>query len=300
MKLKLGGHETFYLRAGWLTKGLLYLNKKNEGTFSTTEAADYLGVGSNMAKSIGYWLVTTGLATRKTRNAPMSLTEFGETVAQYDPYMVDLGTWWLIHAVAMTSQINASLSWFFLPQRERRIDRSVLIRTLQDDLLQYGTKPTLKIVQREVAAIMHTYAVPIPRSQSDPEDNISSPFSRLALWQYLRNTDHFERSTPTPVPPEALGIILSALSQDCSCHHVERKTHQEINLKNHILLRACTFLGQSFQALLTLATTGENILGKEILTTQTTTNERFIFFQSMPAADWARTFYNRFTLRNIA
>ena len=52
--MKLGGHETFYPRPGWLTKGLLHLHEGHSGTFSTPEIADELGVGRNMAKSIGH------------------------------------------------------------------------------------------------------------------------------------------------------------------------------------------------------------------------------------------------------
>ncbi len=51
--MKLGGHETFYPRPGWLTKGLLHLRDGGIGVFSAPETADRLGIGRNMAKSIG-------------------------------------------------------------------------------------------------------------------------------------------------------------------------------------------------------------------------------------------------------
>ena len=54
-KIRLKGHETFILREGWLTKGLAAAEK--DGTvFSKNSGADALGVGTNMAKAIRYWM----------------------------------------------------------------------------------------------------------------------------------------------------------------------------------------------------------------------------------------------------
>ena len=53
--IKLKGHETFAIREGWLSKGLIEVDK-NEKVFSKNFGADTLGVGSNMAKAIRYWL----------------------------------------------------------------------------------------------------------------------------------------------------------------------------------------------------------------------------------------------------
>lgn len=52
---KLKGHETFALRDGWLNKGLAKVDA-NPKVFSENHGADALGVGSNMAKAIRYWL----------------------------------------------------------------------------------------------------------------------------------------------------------------------------------------------------------------------------------------------------
>ena len=55
MAIKLKGHETFALREGWLNKGLAKVDA-NPKVFSENYGADALGVGSNMAKAIRYWL----------------------------------------------------------------------------------------------------------------------------------------------------------------------------------------------------------------------------------------------------
>ena len=62
--MKFRGHETFYIRKGWLTKGMKYV-KKMPDVFTSKEhnPMDTLGIGSNMVKSLRYWLTTVGLLT---------------------------------------------------------------------------------------------------------------------------------------------------------------------------------------------------------------------------------------------
>jgi hypothetical protein len=292
--MKLGGHETFYPRPGWLTKGLLHLQDGSSGVFSTPETADRLGVGRNMAKSIGWWLDATGLAARATRTGPLELTAFGTVVAAYDPYMVRLGTWWLVHASAMTSGAETSLPWFFSQRRPERCDRTVLIEALLRDLSPArGRAPAVKTVQREVAAVMQTYAVPVPRPRSDPEDNLGSPFHRLDMWRHLRGADRFERSEPTPTPPEALGLVLSALGMSRSCADLREGVLQDIAIGSAAMTRAGAMLGRSREALLDLAAEGERALGAEVLRVRTLAGERYVSVPSATAASWARRFYDR-------
>lgn len=292
--MKLGGHETFYPRPGWLTKGLLYLRDSGMGVFSTPETADSLGVGRNMSKSIGWWLHATGLATRTSRNSPLELSPLGTVLAEYDPYMVRLGTWWLVHSSAMTCGAETSLPWFFSPRRLERCDRTVLVETLTRDLSpNRGKPPAIKTVQREVAAVMQTYAVPVPRSRSDPEDNLGSPLHRLDLWRHLCGTDRFERSEPTPTPPEALGLVLSALGMSRPSGDLREGVLQDIAIGSAPVTRAGAMLGRSREALLDLAATSEKELGAEILRVRTLAGERYISLPSATAATWAQRFYAR-------
>ena len=53
--IRLKGHEKFHLREGWIAKGL-YGVSKNAKVFTGNEGTDQLGVGTNMVKSIKYWM----------------------------------------------------------------------------------------------------------------------------------------------------------------------------------------------------------------------------------------------------
>ena len=49
--IKLKGHESFIPREGWITKGILAV-EKDPFVFRKNNGTDELGVGTNMAKSI--------------------------------------------------------------------------------------------------------------------------------------------------------------------------------------------------------------------------------------------------------
>jgi len=296
--VRIGGHETFYPRPGWLTKGILHLKSGGSGTFSLAETADELGVGRNMAKSIGWWLHALALASRVTRHGPLELTSFGTVVADKDPFMIHLGTWWLLHASAMASGTGTSLPWFFSPGRPERVDRTTLIEMLVKDLSSGKAKPpAIKTVQREVSAIMQSYAVPVPRPRADPEDNLGSPLHRLDLWRHLRAADRFERSEPTATPPEALGLALSALAMNASTHELDEGVLLDVSASSPVLARAGAYFGRSREALLDLAYIGQQEFGAGVISIRALAGERLVSVMSARAATWAERFYNRSTSR---
>ena len=292
--MKLGGHETFYPRPGWLTKGILYLQGGVQGAFSSPEAADELGVGRNMAKSIGWWLHVMGVSARPSRKGPLELTDFGAVVAERDPFMVQLGTWWLLHASAMTSATGSSLPWFFSPRRADRTDRAALAEALLKDVSSGKAKPpAAKTVQREVAAVLQTYAVPVPRPITDPEDNLGSPFHRLDLWRHLRASDRFERSEPTVAPPEALGIALSALAANQPARSLQEGVLLDIAVASPLIGRAGGFFGRPREGVLDLVDAGEAAFGASTMSLRSLAGERVVTVTSARAATWASRFYDR-------
>ena len=75
---RLKGHESFYLREGWLTKGLRAVTEDPQ-VFFKNSGADALGVGTNMAKSIRYWMKTAGLIQENLKIGA-ELTEIGKLI----------------------------------------------------------------------------------------------------------------------------------------------------------------------------------------------------------------------------
>ena len=94
--IRLKGHEKFHLREGWITKGL-YSVSKNAKVFTGNEGTDQLGVGTNMVKSIKYWMLAMGLIGEEQRNGA-ELTGFGKMILKYDAFLEDDLSLWLLHS----------------------------------------------------------------------------------------------------------------------------------------------------------------------------------------------------------
>lgn len=81
-KIRLKGHETFILREGWLAKGLKAVSD-NPKVFSEYAGADALGVGTNMAKAIRYWLRAGGVTAES--KGEVRLSAMGRLIKEYVP-----------------------------------------------------------------------------------------------------------------------------------------------------------------------------------------------------------------------
>ena len=61
MKFKFRAHDTFFIRKGWLNKGMR--NVKNDPQVFmgvNGNPMDILGIGTNMVKALRYWLQAVG------------------------------------------------------------------------------------------------------------------------------------------------------------------------------------------------------------------------------------------------
>lgn len=100
MSMKFRAHDTFFIRKGWLSKGMRNVIAHDD-VFVTKDKnrypTDELGIGSNMVKALRYWLQAVGLTTEpKTGRRVQSLTELGKVIYENDPYFEELGTLWLL------------------------------------------------------------------------------------------------------------------------------------------------------------------------------------------------------------
>ena len=67
MAMKFRAHETFFIRKGWLSKGMERVVAKEDLFVDKTEnPMDVLGIGSNMVKSLRYWLQAVDLTSEPT------------------------------------------------------------------------------------------------------------------------------------------------------------------------------------------------------------------------------------------
>ena len=87
-KLKLQRSETFYIREGWIEKVFMACKDKAMGAFSSKKGIGVFGIGSNMVKSLKYWVGACCLVD--SFNDPFSISEEGKLLMDNDPYMESL------------------------------------------------------------------------------------------------------------------------------------------------------------------------------------------------------------------
>lgn len=191
---RLKGHESFYLREGWLTKGLRAVSE-DPHVFFKNSGADELGVGTNMAKSIRYWLKTAGLITDSAKQGA-SLTDTGKIIYQNDLYIEDIFTLWIIH-INIVLNFTAATSWsvFF-----NDFDLSSFKRDEMNDLMKrllIDATGDIKLPERSIkddcTAIVSMYSNS-REENADPEDKKVSPFANLGLLK--QNGLNFNKEQP--------------------------------------------------------------------------------------------------------
>lgn len=184
-KIKLQGHEKFSLREGWLSKGLIMV-EKNPQAFQGKNGPDIFGIGNNMVKSLRYWMKAFGLMEEKTLKGA-SLTSFGELIFNNDKYFEDIFTIWLLHS-HIVKKIDEATSWYMFFNRmdvedyEKEQIQQILYREIEKYALR--TDISSNSVKNDLDVILNMYSK--SKVASDPEDKNVSPFTQLKL---LKNVD---------------------------------------------------------------------------------------------------------------
>ena len=235
--MKFGGHQTFFIRDGWLYKALTMLieDQDREMKFLTHEySADYLGVGKNMAMAIRHWLIATGLAIRNEEKY-YEPTKLAKIIYENDKYFVNLGTWWVLHTNLVHSKENSfGWNWFFNDFNFERFDRSMcrdlLMRTLS---LSKGRVPSENTVDRDLICMLSSYSRYIPSTEKDPEEAIESPFRELNLMNYYRDSAMYKiNKGRKDVNIYIFMYVISLLLFDETKSIVDITFYDLVNLKN--------------------------------------------------------------------
>ncbi|MDY3740888.1 MAG: DUF4007 family protein [Selenomonadaceae bacterium] len=186
--MKFRGHESFFIRKGWLYKGLHGI-QGNPELFTSKDAMEELGIGNNMVRSLRYWMQATGIAVEKlTKNhgkRGQFITELGKIIWEYDKFMEEIGTWWLIHYNLVKNQEFAT-TWytFFNKFKMREFQKLDILNLL---LKEYPEKSdSIKTLESDIDCLISTYISRYMTDRDfDPESNMNSPLSELGLLEYV-------------------------------------------------------------------------------------------------------------------
>jgi hypothetical protein len=203
MAMKFRAHETFFIRKGWLSKGMKHvLSKPNVFVDKEENPMDALGIGSNMVKSLRYWLQAVGLTQEpRTGRRDQTLTPFGNTIYAHDRFIEEMGTLHLLHYKLATNKEDATAWYFFFNKFiATEFTREDFINSLQSYILMSGESISVasRSLSEDFACIINTY---VPRYKTNPgkvspENNIDCPLGEIGLIDILAKKT-FKKSIPS-------------------------------------------------------------------------------------------------------
>ena len=241
--MKFRAHETFFLRKGWLNKGLKQVKiKADVFTDKEENPMDIFGIGSNMVKSLRYWLQATGLTKENTSGKRFQqFTELGEIIYSNDKYLEELGTLFLLHYKLVTNKEEAtSCFYFFNIFNQLEFNKDEFVNEISKYISIEGNDVALRSLNDDFNCIINTYIsrVKLNMGKVSAENNIDSPFGELALINISSKGKNYRYKkmlvkASTIDPWVALAVIVE-----------EAKGETSIQL-NHLLNNPCN-IGKVF------------------------------------------------------
>lgn len=192
-KVKLKGHESFTLREGWLTKGILCVQEDNR-IFSGVYGADKLGVGTNMVKSIRHWMQAFMLIN-ETQKDGTRLSDLGEIIAANDIYLEEKFTLWILHSNIAKNNERATIWYLFFNKCEaEEFKKEDLYIILKKELFKYSETDAApdNSIKDDIDVLLNMYSK--SNGSDDPEDKISCPMATLGLIK--KENDIFIKKQP--------------------------------------------------------------------------------------------------------
>jgi hypothetical protein len=200
--MKFRAHDTFFIRKGWLSKGVKNI-LADPAVFVSREnnPMDTLGIGANMVKSLRYWLQAVGLTEETPSGRRLqTLTELGKIIQENDPYMEELGTLWLLHYQLTKNEYDATAWYYFYNEfKLTEFTRDDFINHINSYLRIKGEEVSERSIDDDYNCIIHTY---VPRVKSNPEkiqpeSNIDCPLGELGLIDIVnKKAKIYKKSQP--------------------------------------------------------------------------------------------------------
>ncbi|WP_050640582.1 MULTISPECIES: DUF4007 family protein [Clostridia] len=177
---KLKGHEKFPLREGWMNKGIFAAKENGTHIFLENQGPDVLGVGTNMVKSIRYWMQACGMLEKDGNKEKLS--DMAEIIFENDPYFEDVFSLWLLHSNIVKNIQQATVWYMFFNRFEAdSFSKADLQGKMKQELFNYvGQQVTESSLKDDIDVLLNMYSKGRIQNE-DPEDKIVSPLSVLGI-----------------------------------------------------------------------------------------------------------------------
>ena len=189
--MKYKAHQSFFLRKGWLSKGMRAL-KGNPSIFmpsNSKQAMDELGLGANQVMALRYWMVAMGLMEKT--GAVHTAQPLMDLIFDNDRYVEELGTLWALHyELACNKKEATSWYWLFNKSKAKSFTKEDITTGIKkyDEMYNQenaasGKSTALGSIESDVDCILRTY-IPSERltgRDASPESVIDSPLGDLGI-----------------------------------------------------------------------------------------------------------------------
>lgn len=244
MAMKFRAHDTFFIRKGWLSKGMKYVHGKPDVFVDKNEnPMDVLGIGSNMVKALRYWLQTVGLTSEPHSGRRVQrFTELGASIFEHDRFIEEMGTLYLLQYRLASNKEDATAWYYFFNEfAMSEFSKEDFVAGLQNYVLMNDATASiaLRSLNDDFTCIVNTYMPKYKNgiSKGNPENNIDCPFGDLGLIDILSKTRRTYKKT-IPTVSSISPWIAMAVIQDQACGR------KEISL-NELLTAPCN-IGKVF------------------------------------------------------
>lgn len=182
IKLRLKRHGSFSIREGWFEKAINSINESEKSIFTKEIGVATLGIGANMVTSLRYWLVASEIIYEKNS----LLTDFGKLLVEYDPYLDNDFSWWMIHQHIASNFKNAPIfniifNYFHVKNFTKETMNQFVLNYLEENKYDMSN---VSQVDSDITVFLKTY---IKEKVKNPEDNLCSPLGKLGLLRKLSN-----------------------------------------------------------------------------------------------------------------
>ena len=223
--MKFRAHDTFFIRKGWLNKGMRNVNNDPVVFMGTNgNPMDILGIGANMVKALRYWLQAVNLTSEpNSGKREQTFTEFGRVVFENDPYIEEMGTLWLLHYQLAKNKDEATAWYYFFNEfKPSEFTKEDFVKQLSNYIRINGEEVSERSLEDDYNCIINTY---VPRVKSSPEkiqpeSNIDCPLGELGLIDISNKKEKLYKKTvpkkDTIHPLILLAVILDQANGETS------------------------------------------------------------------------------------
>ena len=219
--LAIARHDTFHIRDGWLLKGL-HAIRGDQFALSKLDVHHALGVGKNMASAIRYWVQATGLAApagpRVNGRVPLHWTRSAEFVVQYDQFLEDIATLWLLHLeLASAADIATFWYWAFNECEDTAFSEEDLVLGFLAWSATVTTDPVNEnSVKKDASVFVRTYRAPDRSTSRILDDPLDCPLTALRLVRATGSVKPYSFAIESK-PSLPIQVVAYAILRYCQC-----------------------------------------------------------------------------------